>query len=353
MSSQAEPSWCRTTFGDTAVATFRWTIDNFMNRPEKSKEKLESADFNVNGPGDLKTKWRLSLYPKGIAETNEDYIAVYLRNKGQVKVMAKDTFEILDCAGNGRKRSKSTPVEYEALYSSRGKSKWFKRDGLKDHPDLLPEGNLTIQCTVTIFGPQKTLSGLDFSTNSNLLVHCQKQVGEHLGQFFTDKQFTDIKILCEGQSFECHMAILAARSPVFMAMFQSDMKEKETRTVTIDDCKAGVVGEMLNFIYTGNVSSSHNSLSDIASELLEAADKYQLDLLKNICEESLCSTLKVINCVEYLVLGDMYHTSKLKKTALRLVVENADSIIDSDVFKDLFKQKPELAFEVTKALNKK
>jgi len=355
MSSQAEPSWCRTTFGDTAVATFRWTIDNFMNRPEKSKEKLKSTYFIVNGPGDLKTKWRLHIYPKGKEETSEEYVGIFLYNRGQVKVKAENKFGIIDRAGNERKSSKSTAVEYETSgsHSSNGKSKWFKRDRLNAHPDLLPEGNLTIQCKVTIFGPQKTLSGLDFSTNSNLLVHCHKQVGEHLGQVFTDKQFTDIKIQCEGQSFDCHMAILAARSPVFMAMFQSEMKEKQTRTVSIDDFKAGVVGEMLNFIYTGNVSS-HNSLSDIASELLEAADRYQLDLLKNICEESLCSTLKVINCVEYLVLGDMYHTSKLKKTALRLVVENADSIIDSDVFKDLFKQKPELAFEVTKnALNKK
>ena len=63
-----------------------------------------------------------------------------------------------------------------------------------------------------------------------------------LGKVFFDKQFSDIKIQCEGQSFDCHMAILAARSPVFMAMFQSDMKEKETLTVNIQDLKAGVVG---------------------------------------------------------------------------------------------------------------
>jgi len=274
------------------------------------------------------------------------------KGPGSGKVKAKYKMVIIDCAGNERNSTESRINDFKKC-DGWGRKEWLKRDSLDDHPDLLPEGNLTIQCTVTIFGPQETLSGSDSSTNSNLIVHCQKQVSEHLGQVFTDKQFTDIKIQSEGKSFDCHMAILAARSPVFMAMFQSDMKEKETRTVSIDDLKAGIVSEMLSFIYTGNVSS-YDSLGEIASELLEAADRYQLDLLKNICEESLCSTLKVTNCVEYLVLGDMYHTSKLKKTALRMVVENADSIIDSDVFKDLFKQRPELAFEVTKkALNKK
>ena len=100
-----------------------------------------------------------------------------------------------------------------------------------------------------------------------------------------------------------------------------------------------------------NVSTK--DISKIATELLAAADKYQLDLLKKLCEERLCSTLKVTNCVEYLVFGDMNQTFKLRSQALKLVAENVDSIIDTDVFKDLFKQKPELALEVMKAVNNK
>ena len=68
MSSQTEPSWCRTTLGDKAEATFRWTIDNFKNRPEKNTESLKSICFEMNGPGDLKTKWMLYIYPKGRME---------------------------------------------------------------------------------------------------------------------------------------------------------------------------------------------------------------------------------------------------------------------------------------------
>ena len=168
---------------------------------------------------------------------------------------------------------------------------------------------------------------------------------------FFQNQLTDFKVECGGKSFDCHKAILAARSPVFLAMFQANMKENETNTVIIDEVQAEVISEMLSFIYTGNISSQDIS-SEIVSELLAAADKYQLDHLKNICEDRLCSTLEVANCVEYLVLGDMYQTFKLKRMALRLVVENMDSITDTDVIKDLFKQKPELALEVMKAVKK-
>ena len=47
-------------------------------------------------------------------------------------------------------------------------------------------------------------------------------------------------------------------------------------------------------------------LDRLAGELLAAAEQYQLELLKSICEEKLCSCLEIGNSVNYLVLGDMY-----------------------------------------------
>ena len=93
-------------------------------------------------------------------------------------------------------------------------------------------------------------------------------------------------------------------------MFETYMKEKEINTVTTEDFKPEVVSEMLAFIYMGNISSQ-DTISEITPELLAVADKYQLDNLRSICEERLCSTLDVANCVEYLMLGDMYHTFML------------------------------------------
>ena len=347
--SSHNTSWFSLTTGHMTEATFRFTIHNFNNRPEKFKESVKSPCFKVNGPGDLTTKWQLEIYPKGRDEVYKKYVGIILNNIGQVKVAAKYKIDVIDGAGKDRMTYECSADEYDITGSNYGwgRIKWLKRSKLDDHPDLLPDGNLTLKCTVTVFGPDKILSGsVSDSSKPNLSVDCQKQLGEHLGKVFSDKQFSDIKIQCEGQTFDCHVAILAARSPVFRRMFQADMKEKETKTVTIEDFKAEVVSEMLNFIYTGNISNHDTTISGIAKELLAAADKYQLDLLKKICEESLCSTLEVTNCLEYLVLGDMYQTFKLRKRAMEIAVENIDSIIYTDVFKNLYYQKPELACEV-------
>ena len=55
-------------------------------------------------------------------------------------------------------------------------------------------------------------------------------------------------------------------------------------------------------------------LDRLAGELLAAAEQYQLELLKSICEEKLCSCLEIGNSVNYLVLGDMYQVCVILTT---------------------------------------
>ena len=43
-----------------------------------------------------------------------------------------------------------------------------------------------------------------------------------------------------------------------------------------------------------------------AAELLGAADKYQLEQLKSLCEEKLCHTTNLENVVSHLIVGDLY-----------------------------------------------
>lgn len=93
---------------------------------------------------------------------------------------------------------------------------------------------------------------------------------EDLGSIFESQKFSDV-ILCVGEkvSFSVHKAILAARSPVFSAMFEHEMEEKKQNRVDITDMDAEVLREMLRFIYTGKAPF----LDKLDAELLAAADK--------------------------------------------------------------------------------
>ena len=168
---------------------------------------------------------------------------------------------------------------------------------------------------------------------------------KHLSDDF-GLEFSDVVIHCNGTIFPCHQIILATRSSVFRAMLQADMKEKQTRKIDIEDSKPEIVGEMLRFIYTGDIPNE--KLDALASDLLGTSDKYELNYLKKICEDKLCSTLKVDNSIECLVLGDLHNASKLKKMALELVAKNMSKIVETDVYKNLFIQRPLLAWELSK-----
>ena len=177
------------------------------------------------------------------------------------------------------------------------------------------------------------------------LIKSQKQVCDQFGQMLADKESSDLQIECDWQDFHCHQSILAARSPVLKAMIQDGkekpIKAKQVLKIDVDDVDREVFSEMLTFIYTGDLKKE-KVLTEKASELLEAADKYQLDFLKEVWEEKLCSILSADNSVEFLVMGDLFQAPKLKKMALSLVKKNKSKIQDSNVYKNLFSKRMDL-----------
>ena len=75
------------------------------------------------------------------------------------------------------------------------------------------------------------------------------------------------------------------------------------------------VEDMLKYIYGGKIEN----LEEKATKLLAAADQYDLKLLKKKCEELLCKSLNISNCLDYLILADMHSTDILKPLVIRLV----------------------------------
>jgi len=197
-----------------------------------------------------------------------------------------------------------------------------------------------------LYGPGGSKSPDDDDDN------CGKQMIEQVGKLLGEEKFSDVKLTCRKKVFYCHRNILSVRSPVFAAMFQSDMIENTSRNVHIKDIKPEVVQEMLHFIYKGT-TSTENVKDELVWDLLVAADQYQLYLLKNKCEERMCSTLDLKNSVEMLVLADRHQAFKLKRMALMLVANNMNTIVNTDVYKDFHARHPNLSLEITKALAEK
>jgi len=347
--------WCMTT-SETTETTFKWTIQDFASRPEKTGETMHSSSFVAKKPNKEDSMWKLKLYPKGENKESKDYLSLYLENYNEFPMKAKFQFSIINSKFKKMAVQKSdTILTFESKSSAKGfvcwgVKCWTLREPLLKNQQFLPGGNLTIICTVTVFGTEKTSSGSN-SLEDRYIDSLSKgitQVAEHIGKLFNNKELSDVEVECGGEVFNCNQSILSARSDVFRAMFQADMKESKTKKVNIKDVNPDVLNEMLQFIYTG--STNDNVLMEKSQELLAAAEKYQMNCLKEICEDQLCLKLQVNNSIEYLVLGDMHQAFKLRRMALRMVAKNLAAIVPTEEYKVLVKNHPSLVAEIPAAM---
>ena len=205
------------------------------------------------------------------------------------------------------------------------------------------------------------VSGLpqdQFLTVENLVVHCKLEYkveklipsfGKHSDlatdisrSFSTSINNGDVTFVVGEKEFQAHKFILAARSPVFVAMFQHDMKEIALNRVNIVDIEPDIFQALLRFIYTDQVDLTIETSKD----LLAAANRYFLDLLKATCESFLIKELTAENCSEMLVQAHTLDALNLKKAAVNFIRKSPAVVIETSGWKELKKSFPELSTEV-------
>lgn len=248
-------------------------------------------------------------------EESKDYLSLYLLlvscNKSEVR--AKFKFSILNA-----KREETKAMESQRAYrfvqgKDWGFKKFIRRDFLLDEANgLLPDDKLTIFCEVSVVADSVNISG---QSNAVQFKVPECRLSDDLGLLFESQRFSDVTLAVAGKEYQAHKAVLAARSPVFAAMFEHEMEERKHNRVEITDVDADVLKEMLRFIYTGK----SNNLEKMADDLLAAADKYALERLKVMCEEALCSGLSVENAAEVLILADLHSADQLKAQAIDFI----------------------------------
>ncbi|CAM0871250.1 unnamed protein product [Alopecurus aequalis] len=123
---------------------------------------------------------------------------------------------------------------------------------------------------------------------------------------------TGVTFIVEGTEIHAHKLVLAMRSPVFAAELLGGMKESATCSrVNIDDMSVSTFKAMLYFIYTdelpaaldpGNDNNAGKSHVAMAGDLLVAADRYDLERLRLMCEKILAENIGVASVMTTLML---------------------------------------------------
>ena len=325
-----------------------WIIENFSRLPQRKGEKLSSPIFSDHQSLN-NMEWKIKLYPKGENEESRDFISAYLELNipdSRLKLSTTMQFMLLNKSQSVIAKSSVSTEEF-----SRGNSVWghpylLSLDQIT--PTTLPGDELHVKCEVTytvqhtsFYGPYPTLPLLVSSGSGSMTTHFK--------QLFESKEQSDIVIRVKKEKFNAHKTVLSARSPVFRAMFQSNLTETQTNKLKIKGITPAVFKELLRFMYTDQVEQ----LEELAEELLAAAEKYMLDLLKEKCVAQLAGTITVENCAKLLEFADFHSATGLKTIVLDFIRSQAAEVTETASWQ-LFMQsaKPDLLRDINNAVMK-
>jgi len=329
------------------ISRFRQCLDQF----ETSMFIQDSFSVNVSG---IRTNWELRVYPNGYDDENSGYLGIFVKHKegNSHRYLIKSVIQLLDSAG-----AKKVPVDLPGkVLSSKqmhGTKKYIERDVLMQNNELYLDDSITFLLEAEICQPGTKTSvienDIDKDDTKDGVDDAKTAITARLGTDMLDMLSTgllsDLKIKCDELEFTCHKSILAARSPVFAAMFQHDMAEQRENEVTITDLSHLVVKQMLEYMYSGNFKDGSDT-----GALLAAADKYDLKELKAACEISLANNINFGNCLELVVLADTHSASGLKKSSLSFIVSNLSKIVSSSTWQSQLSSHPHIMAQIIQSM---
>jgi len=333
-----------------------WTIENCSKRFREYRKCWSSNPFKVIRSSRLgvETKWIFILDPIGSFCQNPDHDHPYpfKCHSGKSECHYYPSIELGNWSEsfmfNAVKRIYINGTE---LKTKLGENKWtsmktpvyLSRTFLKD--DVVND-TLTIVCDIVLTADAdvKTTEEHGYQIESR-----EKKINfvlledEFEKNIIGNKESSDVVIKCDDKEFYCHQSVLSARSPVLRAMFQTKMKEKETGSIDTEEYPSEVYKKMLFYMYSGIIPD----VDEWGKELLNIAEKYQLQQLKMSIGEKLVSTINDDNCVEYLALGDLFNLKEMKDAAVHSIKRNVDRFMESKNWKkDLQNLSSSLVLEI-------
>ncbi|XP_003749384.1 TD and POZ domain-containing protein 2-like [Rattus norvegicus] len=347
MTGDLEAKICGFTHISVQNFSYEWTISNFSFCMDRIWKIITSPVFSLEANEEL--HWCLRIYPNGVDEESKDYLSLSLGLLSCPKspVLAKLHFWILNAQGEKHQITKIPNVLRFPPNEQWGLRKFILQDFLLSHRHwLLPEEQLILCCKVSIIGPCFSRPG----QNMTPAIKDPRQIlADDVGELWENSLFTDCSLVVAGQEFRAHKAILAGHSPVFRAMFEHEMQERLTNRIEFHDIHLQVFKEMMAFIYTGKAPHLHSH--SMATGLLAAADMYDLQELKDMCEDSLCRNLSVKNAVPTLILADLHSTKHLKTRAMDFIILHASEVSETVGWKSMVESHPHLVEEAFYSLS--
>ncbi|KAE8805207.1 Speckle-type POZ protein-like protein B [Hordeum vulgare] len=307
---------------------------------------IQSLPFKVGGH-----RWCIQYFPDGNAEECANSVSLFLALLDEnvteaLKVQYDFSFvDDLEKQDSAYIRA-NEPHCFSSSHPAWGYDGFIKRDALQKSKHLNKDC-FTIRCDLVI------------ATTVDLSIKVPPStIHQHINDLLLSKEGTDVTFHVGGETLVAHRCVLAARSTVFKAELFGTMKGGTVASVVqIQDMEAKVFRALLNFVYTDSLPGMEIDMGEEKKSgqealwlqhLLAAADRYDLQRLKVLCEEKLCKHIDVKSVKTIFTLAERHNCCGLKELCLEFLKApaNLKEITAADVFDDIIRTCPFLLKEL-------
>ncbi|CAN6270123.1 unnamed protein product [Urochloa humidicola] len=285
--------------------------------------------------------WIIRFFPNGDRRINIDFMSFFLVLCDNVDeaATAEATFSLLDQDQKPvLSYSRTTDVINLSESHSIGCHDFIKRKDMK-RSKFLKNGCFAIRVDIHIV--KKVPS----------MVVPPSDMHHHLLDLFLSKEGADVELRVGDETFAAHRLILGARSSVFKAELFDPVKEgvATNNVIQIDDLEAPVVRAMLTFIYTDVwPDMDHQDEFAMTQGLLVAADRYNIQRLKLLCEDRLCNHIDTGSLVTILALAEKHHCIGLKDACFEFLGSSTTlfAVTRTEEFSCLAQSYPDIIYKL-------
>ncbi|KAG2537976.1 hypothetical protein PVAP13_9NG269200 [Panicum virgatum] len=317
-------------------------------------ERLVSRPFIVGGH-----RWCICYYPNGQSSQYADCISLFVAIVGTATkaVKAQIQFRFIDEVEVGEEGPSLTSEEVNFEGSiGWGNGDFIKRQELETSKHLRDD-SFTVRCDIVVINEFRTEGTADAATPAFVTVP-SSNLHQHLGDLLLTEKGADVVFDVGGVTFAAHRCVLATRSPVFSAELFGTMKESDAAgVVRVDEMEARVFKALLYFVYTDLFPEPRKGEEEedvVCQHLLVAADRYNLERLKLMCEDRLCKYVDVGTVATILTLAEQHYCPGLKKACFEFLSSGANlrAVAAGEGFKHLSRSCPSIMEELVVMLGK-
>ncbi|XP_041059689.1 kelch-like ECH-associated protein 1A [Carcharodon carcharias] len=190
--------------------------------------------------------------------------------------------------------------------------------------------NLPVNCAAVVVPSLKGHGYLDYTVGSH-----PSRALSIMQELRRDRQLCDVNVrVAHGgkeQTFAAHRIVLSACSPVFKAMFTSNLRERQAPEVKIHGIHPKVMERLIDFAYTSRVSVGEQCVL----QLLLASTMYQVEGVVNACCDFLIKNLDSANAIGICQFAEQIGCTELRQRGKEYINIHFTEVMKEEEFFNL------------------